>query len=102
MLAWTDDIAYIHGLTARERKALQNLGVTTVGGLLSVFPRRYDDYSCLVAIKNIPLGIPVTIRAKVVEMKQAPTFRRGFAIIKGIVEDETANEAVPFSFSSSH
>jgi RecG-like helicase len=81
MISWTDPLAFIHGLTAQQRRALKSLEVETVGELLSIFPRRYDDYTRLVPIAKIPTGVPVTIKATVKEIKQMPTFRRRFALI---------------------
>ena len=37
------DIRYIKGIGETRAKALQKLGVTTLGDLLSYFPRRWED-----------------------------------------------------------
>jgi ATP-dependent DNA helicase RecG len=89
MIQWSDPLSYIHGLTARERRSLSVLGVATVGELLSIFPRRYDDYSRIVPLAKTPLGAPVTVRVRIREIKQAPTFRRGFSLIRAVVEDDS-------------
>lgn len=94
MLAWDDPIAFITGLSAQQRRVLKTLEIGTVGELLSVFPRRYDDYSRLVPIAQIPDDTPVTIRATVADIKQAPTFRKRFVLIRATVEDETGSIGV--------
>lgn len=68
--------------------------VETVGDLLSIMPRRYDDYSNLVKIAYVPMGEPVTLKVKIKALKKQPTFRRRISIIKGLLEDETGSIAV--------
>ncbi|MFA4953934.1 MAG: ATP-dependent DNA helicase RecG [Patescibacteria group bacterium] len=94
MLKWDDPSTFVRGVTARERRALGALGVSTVGELLDVMPRRYDDYSRLLKINQLTLNEPVTLKAKIKEIKQAPTFRRRFVIIKAVVYDETGEIGV--------
>lgn len=91
MLQWDDPISFIHLESPQQRRVLKTLELETVGKLLSLYPRRYDDYSNLVLIAKIPTGQPVTIKAKVTALKQLPTFRRRFVMIKGMVEDESGS-----------
>lgn len=94
MLAWNDPVTFIHGLTSQQRRVLKNLEVETVGDLLSIMPRRYDDYSNLVKIAYVPMGEPVTLKVKIKALKKQPTFRRRISIIKGLLEDETGTISV--------
>ncbi|MHB8830901.1 MAG: ATP-dependent DNA helicase RecG [Patescibacteria group bacterium] len=89
MLAWSDPVTYIHGLTAQQRRVLKQLEVGTVGDLLSILPRRYDDYSNLVKIAYLPIGEPVTLKVKIKQLKKMPSFRRRFMMVRGLLEDET-------------
>ncbi len=89
MLVWHDPVTYIHGLTAQQRRVLKQLEVSTVSDLLSILPRRYDDYSNLVKVAYMPIGEPVTLKVKVKQLKKLPTFRRRFVMIRGLLEDET-------------
>ncbi|MCI0479634.1 ATP-dependent DNA helicase RecG [Candidatus Uhrbacteria bacterium] len=91
MLAWEDPVAYIHGLTSHQRRVLKTLEVETVGQLLSVLPRRYDDYSRLTTLARVPTGVPVTVKVTVKEIRKVPTFRRRFALIRALVSDGTAS-----------
>jgi len=94
MLNWNDPIAFIQGLTPQARRSLKSLEVGTVGELCDLFPRRYEDYTHLVAIKDLAEDEPVTIKATIKELKQANTFRRRFVILRGIVEDQTGEIGV--------
>jgi len=91
MLRWDDPVTFIHGLTAHERRVLKSLEVQTVGELICIFPRRYDDYSRLVLIAMLPLNEPVTIRATLKEIKQVKTFRRRFVLIKALLSDDSGS-----------
>lgn len=94
MLQWNDPLLFIHGLTGQQRRVLKSLEVETVGELLSILPRRYDDYSHTTSIASIPTGVPVTIKCVVKEIKQAPTFRKRFALIRAVVSDDTGSIGV--------
>lgn len=94
MLAWSDPVAFLHGLTPQQRRVLKTMEVSTVGELLSIFPRRYDDYTRLATISHIPIGIPVTIKAIVKEIKEVPTFRRQMKLIRAIVSDVSGSIGV--------
>ncbi len=94
MLQWNDPLSFIHDLTWQQRRALKSLDIQTVGELLSLFPRRYDDYSRLVPILKIPTGIPVTIKGIVKEIKEVPTFRRQIKIVRAIVSDASGSITV--------
>lgn len=94
MLHWSDPVNFIVGLTAPQRKAAAALGCSTVGELLELFPRRYDDYSRTVPIADIPDGVAVTIKVRILEIARVPTFRRAFVMIKAKVGDETGSIAV--------
>ena len=94
MIRWSDPISFLHDLSWQQRRAIASLDVATVGDLLSIVPRRYDDYTRLAPIAKIPTGVPVTIKATVKEIKEAPTFRRRFKIIKAIVSDATGSIGV--------
>jgi ATP-dependent DNA helicase RecG len=91
MVGWNDPVAFLHGLSTHERKVLKSLNIQTVGELLSILPRRYDDYSRLTPIAKAPLGVPITVRASVVQIGQAKTFRRRFSIIKATIADATGS-----------
>jgi ATP-dependent DNA helicase RecG len=89
MLRFDDPVAFIQGATPSVRKAWQGLGIQTVGDLLLTLPRRYDDFSKTVAIRDALDGDVVTVRGKIVTIKKLPTFRRRMQIIRLTLEDAT-------------
>jgi ATP-dependent DNA helicase RecG len=91
MLRFDEPATFIHGISGHERRVLKSLGITTLGELLDILPRRYDDYTRLLTIATLPLNEPVTVRATVKEIKQVPTFRRRMVIIKALLSDESGS-----------
>jgi ATP-dependent DNA helicase RecG len=89
MLQWNDRISAIPELNAAQLRAVRQYGAHTIGDLLSVLPRRYDDYTRCVEIAHAPVGVPVTLHVIVQEVKKAPGFRRRITMIRGSVSDQS-------------
>lgn len=70
-------------------KKLATVNVQTVGDLIGYFPRRYDDYSNVLPIKNIKPG-PVTIKA-VIKQATGRYVRRGMHITEAAASDDTSS-----------
>ncbi|MCJ7792865.1 MAG: ATP-dependent DNA helicase RecG [Candidatus Marinimicrobia bacterium] len=69
-------------------KRLKKLGVTTVQDLLYHFPFRYLDYSLLSPIGKLQAGETVSLRGKVMAMKNEYT-KKGRKIQKAVVADKS-------------
>lgn len=89
MLSWNDPVAFVHGLSPQQRRVLKTLETQTVADLLSVLPRRYDDYSNLAKIADLKAGEPATVKVKIKSLNKVPTFRRRMVIVRGLLEDAT-------------
>lgn len=70
-------------------KKLAVLGVKTVSELIDYYPRRYDDYSDVLAINQIKPG-PVTIKATVKSSARRYA-RRGLHITEAVASDATGS-----------
>jgi ATP-dependent DNA helicase RecG len=70
---------------------LKGLGIFTVLDLIYNFPYRYEDFSQLVKIVDLKPGQMVTVRGKIVLIKNRRSFRRRMYITEALVEDETGN-----------
>jgi len=51
-------------------KYLRRLGIEEVRDLLFHFPSRYEDYSQITPIANVPLEKPVTVQGKVIHVNE--------------------------------
>ena len=50
------DVRYIKGVGETRAKALEKLGILTLGDLIAYYPRRWEDRSRLYAIRALPEG----------------------------------------------
>jgi ATP-dependent DNA helicase RecG len=73
----------------RHSRHLQRLGVHTIGDLLYLFPRRYDDYSQLKTIDRLQYGEDVTIIGNVWDVKSREARHKNLTIVEAIVGDAT-------------
>jgi ATP-dependent DNA helicase RecG len=79
-------ITELKGVGNELAKKLAILRVHTVGDLIENFPRRYEDYSNIVAISKLKPGV-VTIEANITQIK-GRYVRRGLHITEAIATDE--------------
>ncbi len=70
------------------RARLEKLGIKTENDLLYHLPFRYEDYSLISKIKNLQEGETVTVRGKVLEIKNQYT-RSAFVLQRALLEDDT-------------
>jgi ATP-dependent DNA helicase RecG len=89
MLQLQDPVGFLTGATPSVRRAWAALGIETIQDLLTTAPRRYDDYSRSVAIKDVQEGEVATVRGKVVKAWILPTFRRRLRLVRVTIEDKT-------------
>lgn len=80
-------VQYVKGVGERVGQLLARLGITTVEDLIYHFPRRYEDYSNVVKIKDIKPG-PLTLKVKVKSV-HARYARRGLHITEALVSDNS-------------
>ena len=94
MLKWDHPASLIPDLNLAQKRAISKYAIKTVGDLLSLIPRRYDDYSHCTPIGKIPIGQPVTVKGEVVEIKKAPGFRRKITMIRAKVKDASGTLSI--------
>lgn len=82
----------IKGVGRVASQKLESAGLLTVDDLMNYFPRRYDDYSKLVKIKDLEPG-KVSIKVNLEELKSRRA-RRGLSIIEAAAKDETGRVGV--------
>jgi len=85
----TDPVTVVKGAGEELAKKLAILGVKTVADLIDYLPRRYEDYSDVMAICDLHPG-PVTIKA-VVKQAVGRYVRRGMHLTEAVVSDDTGS-----------
>ncbi len=82
-------VTELKGVGEELTKKLAVLGVKTIGQLIDYLPRRYEDYSEIVAIRDTQPG-PVTVKAAVRQVS-GRYVRRGMHLTEAVVADETGS-----------
>jgi ATP-dependent DNA helicase RecG len=82
-------VTELMGVGDEIAKKLAILGIHTIGELIDNYPRRYEDYSQVTAVRDLRPG-PVTIQAKISSVA-GRYVRRGMHITEAIASDETSS-----------
>lgn len=81
------NIKYLKGVGEKRAELLAKLGVSTVGDLLTLYPRVYEDWSKIIPIAGAPQGENVCIRAVVGSHCRENRIRKGMTIYKTEITD---------------
>lgn len=90
------DVRYIKGIGEQRAKALSKLGINDLGGLVSFFPRAYEDRSVFKPIADCVPDETVCIRALVASEPVLSRVRRGMELLKFRIADEGGAADVTF------
>ena len=82
-------VTRLPGIKGGFARRMANLGVKTIADMLSLYPRRYDDYRSLKTINQLEYGEEVTIIGTIWET-HARESRRGGVITTSTLSDGTA------------
>jgi len=82
-------ITELKGVGDELSKKLGGVGIKTTGDLIEYFPRRYDDFSDVVAVRDLHPG-PVTIEATIAHA-EGRYVRRRMHITEAIASDPTSS-----------
>ncbi|MFQ5422028.1 MAG: ATP-dependent DNA helicase RecG, partial [Anaerolineae bacterium] len=88
--AMQQPVTIIKGVGQKIAEQIRKIGAETIGDLLYIFPRRYDDYTLMKPIKDLVFGEQVTIIGTVWETRARRT-RSNQVIIQSVISDGTAN-----------
>ncbi len=84
------------GVGPARAKALEKLGLSTAGDLMTYFPRDYEDRTRRSDIRSAPADAPVCISALVAEVPRLSRIRKGLEITKVKVVDGAGAMEVSF------
>ena len=84
------------GVGPARAKALEKLGLSTAGDLMTYFPRDYEDRTRRSDIRSAPVDAPVCISALVAEVPRLSRIRKGLEITKVKVVDGAGAMEVSF------
>ena len=89
-------VRYIRGIGETRARALEKLGVTTLGELLGYFPRRYEDRTAIYPIAELPVGETACCRAMIAAEPVSRRITGGRTVVKVRAVDETGVLDVTF------
>ncbi len=78
----------LKGVGESLARRLGRMGIETIEDLLGHYPRRYEDYSNLLPIRQIKPG-PMTIRGQIVQIASRRAHTRRLSITEAIITDGT-------------
>jgi ATP-dependent DNA helicase RecG len=81
-------VTRLPGIKQGNANKLEKLGVTTIGDLLTLYPRRYDDYRSLKTINQLVYGEDVTIIAQIWQTHKRQS-KGNMTLITSILSDGT-------------
>ena len=84
---FTMDIQTLKGVGERRAKLFQKIGAPTIGDLLRLYPRTYEDWSNPQDINDIPLREIGVVRGEVVSPVRQQFVRKGMTLFKVEVSD---------------
>ncbi len=80
-------IQFLKGVGEKRATLFHRLGVHTVGDLLALYPRQYEDWSKICLIGDAPEGDKCCIRATAVNAPTEHRIRKGLTLYKFTVTD---------------
>lgn len=81
------EIQSLKGVGTRRAELFRKLGAPTVGALLRLYPRSYEDLSHPVLLRDAPENEPCAVRAKVLEKPREIRIRGGMTLYKAKADD---------------
>lgn len=90
------DIKTLRGVGEKRAALFRRLGAPTVGDLLRLYPRAYEDWSCAVPIADTTLNEIAVVRATVVKTPTEHRVKGGKLLYKVIVSDGLSDMNLTF------
>lgn len=86
-LALDSDVRFLRGVGPGRARLLERLSIRTVGDLLYLFPRRYEDRRRLTAFEALRPGTTAAVLARVVTVENRATRRPGLTLVRALLTD---------------
>jgi ATP-dependent DNA helicase RecG len=103
VLTFADDVGALPGVGPARAAHLERLGISTVGDLLRLLPRRYEDRTALSPIAACADGVAASFLARVVAAGTAVTSLRRRRIFRAVLADDSGEvTALWFRFRAAH
>ena len=91
-----DNISCLRGVGAKRAEALKKLNIETIGDLLWLFPRKYEDRRNVLSVMEAPLDTDVLISGRVVTAGLSGNPYSRSRLLKVLIEDNTGTVQLLF------
>ena len=91
-----DNISCLRGVGAKRAEALKKLNIETIGDLLWLFPRKYEDRRNVLSVMEVPLDTDVLISGRVVTAGLSGNPYSRSRLLKVLIEDNTGTVQLLF------
>jgi len=81
-------IQYLKGVGPKKSVALSALGISVIYDLLTYYPRRYEDQSCITGIADLTVGELETVSGVITNVMEKKA-QRGMGILTALISDGT-------------
>ena len=90
------DIETLKGVGEKRKKLFEKLGAPTVGDLLRLYPRAYEDWSLHTAIRETVVGEVAVVKGTVLRTPTEQRVRGGMTLYKTSITDGESDMALTF------
>ncbi len=90
------DIETLKGVGEKRKKLFEKLGAPTVGDLLRLYPRAYEDWSLHTAIRETVVGEVAVVKGTVLRTPTEQRVRGGMILYKTSITDGESDMALTF------
>ncbi len=87
MSLFQQDITTLKGVGEKRAELFRKLDAPTVGALLRMYPRAYEDWSSLIPVRDAVPDEPCTVRGTVIQPVRQARIRKGLTIYRTKVSD---------------
>ncbi|HNT29577.1 MAG TPA: ATP-dependent DNA helicase RecG [bacterium] len=84
----TSPVTHLYGIGAKQAEKLGHLGIATLQDLIWHLPRRYDDFSRTVRVRELRIGEKQTVRGVLWKLQENRS-RRGLNLLQATLVDES-------------
>lgn len=90
------DIKYLKGVGEKRAQLFRKVGAPTIGALLCLYPRDYEDWTKPHTIESAPIGHQCCIRAAVATSVSRKFVKNGMTLYRLTVFDQTSRMNITF------
>ena len=88
MASLTTDVRYVKGVGEARAKALEKLGIRTLGDLIAYYPMRWEDRSRIVPVRELIPGEYACVRATIAQEPRGGRIPGGRTLVQARAVDE--------------